>query len=540
MNELLFTLTPTDGTPVVLTHAVDGWDEAFIVTERSRKYHGIFRSWTVALRFVKDGAALLREEFYTYGMKASCTFTVSKLDRQTLDYFTAFTGRIDFSTFRDGDNQVEVTVLDGGLAQIVKTMEGEEVMFNANAFDTEYGSINARVVNVIDGAVYHNAYCLPVIQVFNAVLDEITGGGVTAGTYAVKSNFFSSTAIYNRYFLTAIGLLKYCDRSKTLSNYQTSLADLFKSMDAIFCLGLGIEIISGKETLVIEPREYFYNGETIKDIGNSSTLSAGYVQEFHFSKIKAGYPNVEYGEDANVGNGTANVAEPNTETTFLVRNDAAKNEYDIVSKYRADSVGFELLWNSETEDTADTELAIVCLFYYTYEETPGNFVSVWTHTFGALAKSTDPGVDYSYPWNMEISPKRNLQRHQRFMNGCCFGLSGENLTLLNVTNDQSYNETAVLASATATERDWLQEYGPVAINDDNTWFRPIEFVIEAAYPREMINLINDNPYGVIEFTYKRNTYKGYILKMETRLAGAGSVKYSLLSTADNDLTKLIR
>ena len=80
----------------------------------------------------------------------------------------------------------------------------------------------------------------------------------------------------------------------------------------------------------------------------------------------------------------------------------------------------------------------------------------------------------------------------------------------------------------------------VIIDDSDTWFRPLEIVIEAAYPSNLINLINANPYGVISFEYEGTTFTGYILKMETKLSGSGSVKYTLLSTASNDLTKLIR
>lgn len=539
MRELLFILTPTDGIPVTLTTSPDGWDESFIITERSRKYHGIFRSFTIPLKFVKQGATIIRDEFYRYGMAATCVIQVQKLNRQTLTYFTAYTGKIDFATFKDHDHDIEVMAVDGGLSQIIKSMEGEDVIFDSNDFNSTYPAVNANVPLITNPTAYH-VYCMQVMQVFAAIVDKITGGKVTDSTFAVRSNFFTSSVIYNKFFLTTLGDLKYPVKPQGQSVYQSSLADFFQSMNACFCLGMGIETIAGVETLVIEQREYFYNQNIIKSVGDSKNLSIGLVNEFNFSKIKIGYPKVEYSDDAYVGNAPANMMEPNTETTFLISNTAAKSEYDLLSKYRADSVGFDLAWNSEAEDTQDTNLVILRLRYYTYQVSPGVYDSEWTHTLGALAKSTDPGTDVSTPWNIEISPKRNLLRHKRFINGCSHGLNGSEITLLNATNDQFYNETSLAEPLPSTQRDWYKEYEGFTIDSSDTWFRPLEINIEAAYPSDMVNLIAANPYGVIEFDYKKTTYTGYILKMETKLSGAGSVKYSLLCTDTNDLTKLIR
>ena len=542
MKELLYILTPTDGTPVTLQHAVDGWDESFVVTERSKKYHGIFRTWTTSLRFVADGATLLREEFYTYGMQATCAITVQKLNRSTLTYYNAFVGSVDFSTFKDHDTTVEVTTIDRGLAQIIKTMEGESVTFNANAFDAEFGSIDARIINRLVPPVtgsYHTAYVMPFIQVLYAVMDGITGGKITDGTYAIKSDFLEQVPIYERYYFTPMGSIKYPDSSKTRTVMQTSLADIWQTMNAIHCLGMGIEVIGGKETLVIEEREFFYNTNLIHNVGSSANLSAGYLQDFLFSKVKSGYPPVDYGE-SETGASSLNVSEANTETAYLINNKGYKNEYDITAKHRADSIGFEELWATETTETGDTDPVVVCLMSHTYESSPGVFVTITTNTGGALAKSYDPGVDFSTPWNMEISPVRNLLKHKRFINGCCFRMSGQQITFLNGKNEQNYNETSLTQYNNPSFRDWVKEYEGFEIDDTDTWFRPIEINIEAAYPADMVSLIAANPYGVIRFNYKGNEFEGYILKMETQLTGAGSVKYSLLSTASNDLTKLIR
>jgi hypothetical protein len=204
-----------------------------------------------------------------------------------------------------------------------------------------------------------------------------------------------------------------------------------------------------------------------------------------------------------------------------------------MSKYRADSVGIEDIWNTETTDTADNDLVILRLIYKRMTFPAGDFK--WFRTGGLLKKKGYATV-VAYPWNIEISPKRMLLNHQAFINSCCFGLSGEVITFLSGTNDQEHNDTSLNLVVPI----WEPQYTGFTISDTDTWFRPIEINIDAAYPSDLVNKIALNPYGVVEFTYRDNIYKGYILKMETKLSGKGSVKYSLLSVDDNDLTKLIR
>jgi hypothetical protein len=49
-----------------------------------------------------------------------------------------------------------------------------------------------------------------------------------------------------------------------------------------------------------------------------------------------------------------------------------------------------------------------------------------------------------------------------------------------------------------------------------------------------------NPNGFITFAFKGETYKGFILKAKYKPTGKEKCTFTLISTPDNDLKKLIR
>src|SRR5690606_20833729 len=70
-----------------------------------------------------DGAWLLRSEFYEKGLKAETVIRIDLLDRSTWKYRNIFTGEIDYSTFQDRFNEVEVAVMEGGISKMIKAYD---------------------------------------------------------------------------------------------------------------------------------------------------------------------------------------------------------------------------------------------------------------------------------------------------------------------------------------------------------------------------------------------------------------------------------
>jgi len=125
MNELKFYIVYTNSRgateTTLLNHSPDGWDDNFIEIERSTEFHGFMTSFIPKLKFVKDGALLLRDLFYTnFPNYFRAYLKIEKLNKVQLTYSQCFYGEIKFDTFIDDDNFVEVTIAEGGLSTILK------------------------------------------------------------------------------------------------------------------------------------------------------------------------------------------------------------------------------------------------------------------------------------------------------------------------------------------------------------------------------------------------------------------------------------
>jgi len=121
MTDLRFYLTYL-GTTTLLTNSPDGWDEQLMTWERSTKYHGLFRSFSIPLKWVRDGAKILRTAFYTYGIEAVVTVRIDKRNKTANNnlYETKYTGVIDFGTFNDTKDFVECSITDSGTSALFK------------------------------------------------------------------------------------------------------------------------------------------------------------------------------------------------------------------------------------------------------------------------------------------------------------------------------------------------------------------------------------------------------------------------------------
>jgi len=135
MKELIFKIETHDFNMITekgenwLIYSPVGWDSSMITFEMSPTYHGIFRSYTMPLKFVFEGADILNKEFSTWGQNAFCNIHVDKLDKKTLTYFPAYNCKVAFETFKKCDFWVEVCLNDAGLADTLKNHEDDDVQF---------------------------------------------------------------------------------------------------------------------------------------------------------------------------------------------------------------------------------------------------------------------------------------------------------------------------------------------------------------------------------------------------------------------------
>jgi len=113
-------------TPSPLPVSPDGWQEKSIKFMRNPKYYGLFRTFTTPLKFVREGALILRDRFYKKWVEEKIYMVIHRLDKSfgggwVHRYF--YRGEIDLSQFGDEDTNVEVNVMEGDLSKLLKANE---------------------------------------------------------------------------------------------------------------------------------------------------------------------------------------------------------------------------------------------------------------------------------------------------------------------------------------------------------------------------------------------------------------------------------
>ena len=120
-----------------------------------------------------------------------------------------------------------------------------------------------------------------------------------------------------------------------------------------------------------------------------------------------------------------------------------------------------------------------------------------------------------------------------------YGHTSDLLKYTSGDNDLYNIEVDRYTKAHGLQGQWMVERGDITIYAGSL-FLPINIDFEAAFPDDMIKTLNDYNNSLVSFEYKGYTYTGYIMSVKAKLSGRGSQKITLLSSADNDLTTLIR
>jgi len=153
MNEFKFTISH-NSTDTILKYSPAGWDEIKLSWERSSTYFGLIRSFALSLKFVRDGADLLRSIYYTSGMEALVYLSIEKLNRETFIYESFYSGEIDLSTFQDDTDFVEVNLIEGGLQKMLKANEKTDYEFSLSDADVEISYDHVSLLNVAKWTLY--------------------------------------------------------------------------------------------------------------------------------------------------------------------------------------------------------------------------------------------------------------------------------------------------------------------------------------------------------------------------------------------------
>lgn len=115
----------SNGQPAHLQHSPDAWGKVEAKYGRNTKYWGLFRSLTLPLKYVEDGAAILRSIMWSGGLNSISSIGLMKFDPVSLPY--RYTSWLllenNFAKYKESKTGVEIEALEGGVGKFFKANE---------------------------------------------------------------------------------------------------------------------------------------------------------------------------------------------------------------------------------------------------------------------------------------------------------------------------------------------------------------------------------------------------------------------------------
>lgn len=158
------------GVNYALPQDPDGWLDSTIGWGRNAQYWGINRSFTVPLKFVGDGATIIRNLFYKgRGIEQPITLVITKWD-EDLGYFDRYySGQLDLTqNINDVAEGVTVNVMEGGILQLLKNYGNTIVTIPCD------GSIPENIKVLADGIKFNDTFNYTILKIKSPYAGENT------------------------------------------------------------------------------------------------------------------------------------------------------------------------------------------------------------------------------------------------------------------------------------------------------------------------------------------------------------------------------
>lgn len=510
IDRLKYKLIDNDNlSELTLTHSPSGWKDSNIIWQRSDAYHGLFRSLTMPMRFLKEGASFLRNAFYQGGAFCNVDCIITSLDGLTLAYSGLYYGKVNFSQCKDSNYYFEANIIEGGLSADFSNNNDKEYEIYFNEVTAGH---QLFAINDMESMDYE---ALTAYGLFYQLMDKITGGKISDETYGIKSDFLTDLnwdlCIVNGRLLRGV-----------LAPIKTTLSDFFASIDAIYCIGIGVEIIDGKETIVLEERGYFYDNTLTTASLSTAELTVSIEKEKLVNEVVCGY-DVDQVDDV-----SNSYYEPNTYLKFAAPGQQKKS-YDIQSKYRADWAGIqEILGTSVVYTESLSNDYVNWLLHIKY--TPNDTYCIGT----GFVENEISGIAWK---NILLSPRRCLNNHAKYLRSVFYpsGFLGGGFLTFTAGGINEVNNLTSLDGIIVVD-----EAANYDASGSDRMFKNFVIECDVVTTTNIAKQLQLNGKGRIQITYRSNTYYGFVLSAETPPTDKAVVKLKLLCSPDTDLSNLIR
>lgn len=505
---------------ITLSYAPEGWNDVKYTVTRNMTYHGLFRTFSGVMRFVKDGKDFIDNIQDTYGFEALINIYIDELDATNRIWNNKINGILNFdpSVYSKKENYTELNFEDSIVHKKFKNREGNEIAYNRKesingtilpGFANESHTVQLRGQNtdVCNAtAIYPFEAFNRLIQVvcdldYNPVVSSVFG----RPEYGYVEDGKAASVMLSKGLLMRGVNIAGDTVSAGETNLNLKLKECFENYNNLFNLGLGPEYdsINSRWNFVIEDKNYFYQTSELFTLDKISNLEYQYEQDLMIQKITTGYR--KFTDENNYG-----LSEYNNQSEFITPISISNRELNLTSSYRADGTAFQKAIDNQytgTEDN-DTDIDEDIFFIHSFDDS-GTLRSVQDEDFSLVG-----GLYGSNPIqaNIYISPLRNLTRWGDFIRSSLQFFINDNLRF------NKAEKLSDLQSQYATETETLYENRDLSISSLATpRFSGKKIKFEAPLTREQIDIISNNPYGLVKFyDYLANEYNyGWIKEVST-------------------------
>lgn len=308
-------------------------------------------------------------------------------------------------------------------------------------------------------------------------------------------------------------------RGLTGAKIKTSLSDFFGAVNAVFGVGLGMK----GDQLRLEEKSYWVDPTDVVDLGSVAKLKVSNATEYIINTIKTGYVEQTY-DDVN---GRDEFNNTHNYTTPITR---VQKELNLVSQYRADCYGieftrFNLDGKTTTDNSGDNDVFMIAVNPIPKQDPVEGTYYELDRT---LNQGTTGLIEPLSVFNLFLTPKRNLLRNGSFVRSHFFKVDNGKIVF------QTTEKNSAVVSGGVTERAEVE-----IASLDSPLFVPILFEFETETPANLVELLEQSPMKVLQFTYKGETYKAIPVKVGIEPSSRQAQTFTALALPTNDFTKLI-
>lgn len=149
------------GTDYSLPQSPGGWEDMQLSFGRSAHYWGLNRTFTIPLKFIGDGASIIRHLFYNgRGVESQVTLVIVKWDDVTGVFRLYYSGQLDLSKIEDAVAEgVTVNIMQGGIVQMLKAYENTVIEIPCD------GSIPENIKVNCDGILLNDTFHYEIVPI---------------------------------------------------------------------------------------------------------------------------------------------------------------------------------------------------------------------------------------------------------------------------------------------------------------------------------------------------------------------------------------